>query len=161
MERDDFPRIDTERTELTNLPNPDDAATLPATGGAYALLIRLRAAALLPERFGGRLGPGLYCYLGSAYGPGGIRARCRRHLQPDKPRRWHVDWLTTQAASVEAVPRPGLTECALAQTLLRLPGVTIPVAGFGSSDCRRCPAHLLRAAPGLGEGRLRRALLAA
>jgi hypothetical protein len=24
--------------------------------------------------------------------------------------------------------------------------VSVPVAGFGSSDCRRCPAHLLAVA---------------
>lgn len=137
-----------------------NASALPAAKGAYALLVRLSSATPLPDRFGGSLDAGLYCYLGSAYGPGGIRARCRRHLRRDKSKRWHIDWLTVRAAAIEAVARPGLRECALTQALLELPGVTAPVTGFGSSDCRRCPAHLLRAGPGLDEAGLRRSLLA-
>jgi len=143
------------------LPRMADSAignTLPDVGGAYALLIRLRDPAPLPGRFGGALQPGLYCYLGSAYGPGGIRARCRRHLTRDKATRWHVDWLTAEATAIEAVARPGLAECALVGAVLEIPGVTAPVAGFGSSDCRTCPAHLLAVPPELDMAHLRQAL---
>lgn len=138
-----------------------DAAALPIAKGAYALLLRLQSATPLPDRFGGVLAPGVYCYLGSAYGSGGIRARCQWHLRGNKSKRWHIDWLTTQAETIGVVARPGLTECMLTTALLELPGVTVPVDGFGSSDCRRCPAHLLRAGPDLGETDLRRSLLAA
>lgn len=141
--------------------SPQDAEALPAARGAYALLIRLRTATPLPDRFGGSLDPGLYCYLGSAYGSGGIRARCRRHLRRDKAKRWHIDWLTVRGETIEAVARPNLTECALTDALRALPGVTVPVDGFGSSDCRHCPAHLLKAGAGLDETNLRRSLLAA
>jgi len=134
---------------------------MPEAKGAYALLIRLSASAPLPERFGGVLPPGLYCYLGSACGPGGIRARCRRHLRRDKTRRWHVDWLTVKAAEIEAIAQPGRRECALTAALLDMPGVVPPVAGFGSSDCRTCPAHLLAIPPELDAARLRQALAAA
>ena len=39
---------------------------------------------------------------------------------------------------------PGGQECALFEDLSRRPGVEVPLAGFGSSDCASCPAHLLR-----------------
>jgi Uri superfamily endonuclease len=121
-----------------------DAATLPDTPGAYALLITLDAPAALPApRFGGVLGPGRYCYLGSARGPGGIRARCARHLRRDKIKRWHVDWLTGVASGLAVSAQTRSTECELAESLIAFKGISIPVAGFGSSDCRYCPAHLV------------------
>lgn len=89
------------------------------------------------------LGPGRYCYLGSAHGPGGIRARCRRHLAGSARPHWHIDWIARHAARIRALPVPDAKECTLVRRLLRGPGVSVPVAGFGSSDCRRCPAHLI------------------
>ncbi|MFQ5956039.1 MAG: DUF123 domain-containing protein, partial [Kiloniellales bacterium] len=60
--------------------------------GAYMLVIDLDAALQLdvprPTR---TLPPGRYVYCGSANGPGGIAGRVRRHLKPEKARRWHVD----------------------------------------------------------------------
>ena len=55
---------------------------LPAMSGTYALLLRLDAAVQLAV---GRLGDftfpeGDYVYVGSARGPGGLRARVRRHI---------------------------------------------------------------------------------
>lgn len=39
---------------------------------------------------------------------------------------------------------PGQSECALLARLLEIDeGVSVPVPGFGSTDCRRCPSHLL------------------
>lgn len=134
---------------------------LTDVGGAYALLVHFRTVAPLPDRFGGNLGPGLYCYLGSAYGPGGIRARCRRHMRRGKVKRWHIDWITAHAETIEAIARPGLTECTLVAALLDLPGVSAPVVGFGSSDCRNCKAHLLAIPPDFDRARLRRAIHAA
>ena len=40
---------------------------------------------------------------------------------------------------------PGAHECDLVEALRALAEVSVPVPGFGSSDCRRCPAHLLAA----------------
>ena len=118
---------------------------LPHGGGAYGLLISLAR----PMRLGiGTLGrpklaAGLYLYLGSANGPGGIAARVRRHLRREKPLHWHVDHLTRRARVIEVLVVPGGSECRLADMVRALPGVPVPVPGFGSSDCRRCPAHLL------------------
>jgi Uri superfamily endonuclease len=64
-------------------------------------------------------------------------------MRPDKGIRWHVDHLTTRAASVRALAFPGGDECALVTALLDRGGLSIPLPGLGASDCVRCPAHLL------------------
>lgn len=123
----------------------DAIASLPAAPGAYALLLALPRAVAAPERLGDApLGPGLYVYAGSARGPGGIRARVARHARRGKPRHWHVDRLTEVGRVVAAVAIPEGRECAIVETLRNRPGVGFPVPGFGASDCRACPAHLLR-----------------
>jgi histidyl-tRNA synthetase len=110
--------------------------------GAYALIVRL-------EQSASGLAPGTYLYAGSAYGPGGIPARVRRHLKPDKKVHWHVDRLTNAGTVVSVVAVPGGRECAIVAAALRVPGMSIPSPGFGSSDCTLCPAHLLRLPDGL------------
>ncbi|MEE8546413.1 MAG: GIY-YIG nuclease family protein [Alphaproteobacteria bacterium] len=128
-----------------------DPGTLPAAPGAYALEIRLARTLKLPVAALGlpRLRPGRYVYLGSARGPGGLRARVGRHLKAGKIERWHVDHLTARAGVAAVVSRAGSSECAMVRALLAAPGVGVPVAGFGSSDCRDCPAHLLLVPEGL------------
>ena len=119
---------------------------LPTTAGAYVLFVELNRPLAIPETSLGPAGlaPGRYAYCGSAYGPGGLGARLRRHLRPDKAVRWHVDHLTAGGRIIALGLAPGGQECALLEGLCRRPGVTVPLAGFGSSDCARCPAHLLR-----------------
>jgi histidyl-tRNA synthetase len=107
--------------------------TLPAVPGAYVVLIRLDAPLAGLEA-------GRYLYCGSARGPGGLRARLGRHMRRGKAVRWHVDRLTEGGVVVGAWIFPGGDECALVAALAGLP---VPIRGFGSSDCRRCPAHLL------------------
>ncbi len=130
------------------------AEPLSREPGAYLLLIELAAPlALEIPRFGAAiLPPGRYAYGGSAYGPGGLRARIGRHLRADKTPRWHVDRLTAagQVVGVRAVP--GGRECALLRALLELPGTSVPIPGFGSSDCRACPAHLVALPQGFEAG---------
>ena len=91
----------------------------------------------------------MYLYAGSAYGPGGIPARVNRHRRPGKKVHWHIDRLTNAGTVVSVVAIPGGRECAIVAAALRVPGVTMPSPGFGSSDCRACPAHLLRLPDGL------------
>ncbi|MEE8536170.1 MAG: GIY-YIG nuclease family protein [Kiloniellales bacterium] len=118
--------------------------------GAYLLVIDLdRPLRLDVASLGGAvLAPGRYLYCGSAHGPGGLRARVGRHLRAGKAPRWHVDRLSEAGRVVAVGVLPGGTECGLRARLGRLPGVRVPVAGFGSTDCRRCPAHLLLAPEG-------------
>jgi Uri superfamily endonuclease len=124
---------------------PDAAPELPREGGAYVLLIHLDRKLYLhiPAFRGKSLAPGLYAYCGSAYGPGGIRARVSRHLRTDKTMRWHVDRLTAAGRIEQAGIRVAGRECDLVTELLANGG-SAALPKFGSSDCRTCPAHLLR-----------------
>lgn len=119
-------------------------AGLPVSPGAYTLLIRLERDALVRAGSLGdrRFAAGLYVYAGSARGPGGLRARVARHLRRDKRAHWHVDHLLAHGRIVEVAAISGGSECALMQAFAALPGASVPVAGFGATDCRRCAAHL-------------------
>lgn len=116
----------------------------PRTAGAYVLAVRLPAplALNIPRLGSPRLPAGMYAYCGSARGPGGLAARIARHLRLDKARRWHIDHLTTTAPVSRIFWEVDGDECALVDCLLEA-GATASVPGFGSSDCRSCPAHLL------------------
>lgn len=118
--------------------------TMPGLPGAYLLSIRLDLA--LSGMLRGSpftLAPGTYVYAGSANGPGGIAARVARHMRRDKKPHWHVDTLTLAAQEITALAFPHGSECALVEHLLAS-GYEAPLPHFGSSDCRTCPAHLLR-----------------
>lgn len=122
------------------------ASAPPPLPGTYALLVKLPDGLRVKVR--GRthlLAPGTYVYVGSALGPGGLRARLVRHFSRSKRLRWHIDQVTcavTPMLAVYAVSSEKL-ECALVSELLRR-GFRAPVRGFGSSDCSQgCPAHLL------------------
>jgi Uri superfamily endonuclease len=94
----------------------------------------------------GRLGtfdlvPGRYAYVGSAMA--GLEARVGRHLRGGGKKHWHIDHLFEQASDRTAylIPSNSDIECALAEMIRELPGATMPIKGFGSSDCR-CGSHL-------------------
>ncbi len=114
--------------------------------GTYALVIQIPQ----PLRVRvGRLGDivlpeGYWLYFGSALN--GLEARLRRHLRHDKKLHWHVDYLTAKSPVVQVWYAEGAErrECDWTVAALDCPGVTVPVPGFGSSDCRNCPAHLAR-----------------
>ena len=117
---------------------------LPASG-AYRLTIRLgRAVRLRVGRLGVvSLSAGTYVYCGSA--KRALPARVARHLRRRKVKRWHVDYLLAHPAAAVCEVRGWADrgECDLVAEALG-DGGTAPVAGFGSSDCRRgCPAHLI------------------
>ena len=130
----------------------DAVARLPVDHGAYVLEWRIEGPVRIA--FGGRgeveLGRGRFRYIGSAWGPGGLVARVTRHLRPRGRRdRWHVDALTRAQAPDRVGWCVGGRECDLVAACLRA-GWTAPLAGFGSSDCRRCPAHLVVRVDGEG-----------
>jgi Uri superfamily endonuclease len=116
-----------------------------AQPGTYALVLSSAVPALIRVgRLGSlRLHPGFYVYIGSAHGPGGLRARLAHHLGPGSRPHWHIDYLRAHA-NPEAVwccygPRPW--EHQWAKCLGTLPEASIPLAGFGASDCA-CESHL-------------------
>ena len=122
---------------------------LPAAPGTYVLIVKADAPIVLsmPRLGSVTLSAGLYGYVGSAHGPGGLRARVSRHLRIGKPLHWHIDYLTAALAvvCVIAVEASADLECTWVRRLIGLRGASVPAVGFGSSDCRaHCPAHLVR-----------------
>jgi Uri superfamily endonuclease len=117
--------------------------------GTYVLALWLEASRDLSV---GRLGAfkfpaGWYLYVGSALGPGGLRARLVRHWRrvgSGKRTHWHVDYLRERAVWGGAWVRSSgeRLECTWAAALRRLPGARVVAPDFGASDCR-CPAHLV------------------
>lgn len=85
---------------------------------------------------------GYYIYIGSAFGPGGIRARVSRHCRVDKPKRWHLDYISCMAQPVEAWISYATKhlEHEWADVFRNQTPFT-PVEGFGCTDCR-CLSHL-------------------
>jgi Uri superfamily endonuclease len=116
--------------------------------GTYALL--LDATEERPVEVGAlgamRLRPGIYLYVGSARGPGGVRARVRRHARSgdEKALHWHVDYLRAATAWREAWVAYGDEdrECAWARAAAGLDGAAVALEGFGASDCD-CTTHCL------------------
>ena len=85
-----------------------------------------------------------YAYVGGA--ARARRARVKRHLAPDKPLRWHADYLFAAFPSRRAWLVDGAPgECELAGALAALPGASRRSRRFGAGDCR-CAGHLVRLA---------------
>lgn len=84
---------------------------------------------------------GLYCYVGSALGPGGLAARLGRYASGTGRRHWHIDYLLPQAQLTGAlvIEDPHKLECSWAAWVGDQARAC--VQGFGSSDCR-CAGHL-------------------
>jgi Uri superfamily endonuclease len=125
------------------MPNTPPQLQCPDATGAYVVAVAIRTPV---EVRCGRQAPvvlprGRYLYCGSAYGPGGLRARLARHFRADKTVRWHIDQLTTRGDVLGAFAVPGGDECRLVRSLSFLP---VPMQGFGASDCADCCSHLLR-----------------
>lgn len=68
---------------------------IPARPGTYVLVLRCSTTRIVRiGRIGAvRLSPGLYLYVGSAFGPGGLRARIGHHAGRAKQPHWHVDYI--------------------------------------------------------------------
>jgi len=136
------------KSVFSQMISADNADGLPALPGSYALRLRLAKDSILQV---GRLGQfrfsrGDYIYLGSALGPGGLRARLGRHLRGDGRLRWHIDTLreAAQVFGFHYIISPLSLECRWAQALVAMPGSSMPVPGFGASDCHSgCRAHLI------------------
>ena len=116
----------------------------PSMPGTYLLLMACDQRTDLQIGSLGRLvtKPGYYLYVGSAFGPGGIRARVRHHLGVARRPHWHIDYLRAAAGLVQAWYSAGeRCEHEWARALIQSGLLQVPLKGFGSSDCR-CFAHL-------------------
>jgi Uri superfamily endonuclease len=87
---------------------------------------------------------GYYVYIGSAFGPGGLASRLRRHLKNSAGKKhWHLDYLrpVVNICGIWLSCRPERLEHHWAELLLKRPECDIPLARFGASDCK-CKSHL-------------------
>lgn len=130
---------------MIRLEHPFSTEHLPNEGGAYVLEMQVKQGAVVKVgRLGTvRVGPGLVRYYGSAFGPGGLRARITRHLRAVKKRHWHIDWLLEHLQVVAVEVAPGRRECDLVRRDRDSGSFEAAILGFGSSDCPHCPGHLL------------------
>ncbi len=123
-----------------------------STTGIYTLLLFLSKEVTVDI---GKLGKqrfpeGYYTYTGSALGKGAssLKHRIARHLRKEKRKFWHIDYLLAdENVSVEAVVAAETNEnmeCNLNSYLKNIMGATVPVTGFGASDCKKnCGSHML------------------
>ena len=114
-----------------------------ANKGVYCLIIRLFQECNITI---GCLGTfnfpmGFYIYTGSAQN--NLKSRIERHLQREKKVHWHIDYLLNYGHVIGIYTYPGEKnmECVLNDKIGSIKNATIPVKGFGSSDCS-CIAHL-------------------
>jgi len=118
---------------------------LEARPGTYALLLSSATdAEIRVGRLGNmRLQSGFYLYVGSALGPGGVRARVSHHLYASPRPHWHIDYLKPHVTLEEVwlCHDRKRREHLWARFFSSMPGVSVPMPGFGSSDCN-CEAHL-------------------
>ena len=113
--------------------------------GTYVLVLIATAAARLAvgRRLQLELAPGFYLYVGSAFGPGGVRARVDHHRKVSARPHWHIDFLRPHVRldgvwySLDPVRREHQWAAVLADAMPASTAVT----GFGATDCG-CGSHL-------------------
>ena len=113
--------------------------------GTYALVFAARRKRRLII---GKLGtfylqPGFYVYVGSAFGPGGLKARIGHHCKDSSRNHWHIDYLSEYLPPDEVWYTTDSThrEHHWSKALSHAREASIPLSGFGSSDCD-CMSHL-------------------
>ena len=129
--------------------------------GTYALIMECDANQQVEVGKLGRLHitPGCYVYVGSAFGPGGLKARIAHHVNISRRPHWHIDYLRPLLELKEVCYsyNSNKHEHRWAATFNGFKGASIPIVGFGASDCS-CPAHLFRFSHKLSDRLLRNRL---
>jgi len=122
----------------------DSPLKLPSSKGTYILLMEAYDEKLITV---GKIGeisimPGIYLYVGSAFGAGGLKSRVGRHFKCEKKLKWHIDYLRKELELFGVVfsTLPEKFECGWANVLFER-NAFISEPEFGSSDCK-CLSHL-------------------
>ncbi|GAB6076478.1 GIY-YIG nuclease family protein [Desulfurobacterium crinifex] len=116
----------------------------PETKGTYCILFVIDTLSFKVKsgkQFS--LKKGIYVYVGSAFGSGGLRKRISRHLKKEKKKHWHLDFISTDNSFKVLeiwIIEDKKVECSLANLISE---TEKPIIGFGSTDCN-CPSHLFR-----------------
>ena len=118
---------------------------LPSQGGCYVLVLAPRCPGTtiqVGRRGDMQLAAGYYLYVGSAHGPGGLKARLNHHLTPATRPHWHVDYLrrACEVALIWFSLEDRSRECSWSDRLHSIQEIDA-VSGFGASDCP-CSTHL-------------------
>ncbi len=120
---------------------------MQARPGTYALIMVCASDRQVAVGKLGRLNvrSGFYVYVGSAFGPGGLKARIAHHARISVRPHWHIDYLRPifHLKEVWYACDSERQEHRWADTFSRSKGATMPISGFGASDCR-CQSHLFR-----------------
>jgi Uri superfamily endonuclease len=124
----------------------EEELNLPASKGIYLLVFYLSQ---VTEITIGRQGKqtfaaGWWFYVGSAYGPGGLRARLKHHIAHKHKRlHWHLDYFRPYAQLNELLlfDESRDFEHQIADYLGTELKLAYPEVGFGASDCD-CPSHM-------------------
>ncbi|MDM7274744.1 MAG: GIY-YIG nuclease family protein [Thermoprotei archaeon] len=136
-------------SDVVKNPDPATDLSIPPLKGVYVLLLRLETPLKTSIGF---LGPvelpcGIYAYVGSARGPGGLRARVSRHLGKVKSLKWHIDYVTSSPqARIEALVYAETLEDLEAPISMKLGNslcFKYSLKGFGSTD-KRSETHLFK-----------------
>jgi len=114
---------------------------VPGRPGIYTLILKiLEGIEVNVGRLGTlRFGKGIYMYVGSARGPGGLKARLTRHCRGPTRTRWHIDYLTSNSnvrvtAAVIAEANLDLEEVIAGGMLRKEYCIKPAIKGFGSTD---------------------------
>ncbi len=120
------------------------ASLLKAKPGTYAFILRSHLTARIQIGRWGQMDikPGYYLYVGSAFGPGGVKARVLRHCRSTKSSHWHIDYLRSclQPRGAWYSYEARHLEHQWAEVLGAM-STMVPIQGFGCSDCK-CYTHL-------------------
>lgn len=129
---------------MTSLSLKKAGEELPQDKGVYVLFLRcLKSCDVRVGSLGSvSLKEGVYAYVGSAFGGGGIKSRLGRHLKTGKKCRWHIDYIRRHM-SVAALcyTLEGAEQEHIIADRFIASGCEVPMKGFGSSDCG-CVSHL-------------------
>lgn len=113
--------------------------------GTYALVMACSSEQSVEIGKCGRLRtrPGFYVYVGSAFGPGGLRSRITHHMNISRRPHWHIDYLRPLMDIVEIWYTFDIRrrEHQWVDVLNSIRRSAIPLSGFGASDCC-CKSHL-------------------
>ncbi|RLG81578.1 MAG: DUF123 domain-containing protein [Thermoprotei archaeon] len=121
--------------------------SLPDKPGVYVLVVKVREDATVTVRSSRVFGipRGIYLYIGSARGIGGLKSRVLRHVRGAKSMFWHIDYLlahpSTSIAGVyyAVVGKSSDYESMLSSIMAR---EFNGIKGFGCSDKKKDYSHL-------------------
>ncbi|NNL76896.1 MAG: GIY-YIG nuclease family protein [Desulfobacterales bacterium] len=133
------------RRQIHQQTDPGTLFNMQSLPGTYALVLpAVSNRSIVIGKLGTlEIKPGFYLYVGSAFGPGGLRARITHHRKNSSRPHWHMDYLSVYLHpnevwySYDREPR----EHQWVKVLAGTKGASIPLGGFGSSDCG-CTSHL-------------------